>query len=265
MSSSASIVCKPTSWFLLRALAMLLMSGGLAFYFYFDATTGYPRKNAVYYLHKTFQDAGDRFLKSDLLAEEWRAYAARQTVALPDDATILPPEVQPGMKWPEILQDASQLRNQTWNKLWETYTAAWPHWNMDATPPEHPYDAGKIREQWIVGALCAAFALGSAFVLARTLRRRMAVDGDTLLAPDGRRIPFARLIRLDLRKWPTKGLAFVDFKNEDGTGGRIRLDGMTYGGFNKQDGEPAERLMRRLRERFSGELIEYVTTAPSAE
>ena len=123
MSSSDSIVCKPTSWFLLRALAMLLMSGSLAFYFYFDATTGYPRKNAVYYLHKTFQDAGDRFLKSDLLSDEWRAYAARQTVALPDDPSILPPEVQPGMKWPEILQDASQLRNQTWNK--STMQDAW--------------------------------------------------------------------------------------------------------------------------------------------
>jgi hypothetical protein len=261
MNPPDTLVCKPTSWFLTRAVVMLAMFGGLAFYFHFDATTGYPRKNAVYYLHKTFQDAGDRFLKSDLTADEWNTYAAGQTVALPDDPTILPPEVRPGMKWPEILRDARQMKEKSWNKLWEAYSADWPHWNMDATPPDHPYDAGKIREQWIVGAICAAISLASAFILLRTLRRRIAIDHEAIYAPDGRRVPFARLIRLDLRKWHTKGLAFADYRNEDGSGGRIRLDGMTYGGFAKEDGEPAERLMKRLRGNFSGELIDYAPAA----
>ena len=36
---------------------------------------------------------------------------------------------------------------------------------------------------------------------------------------------------------------------------------MTYGGFKKEEGEPAERLMRHLRARFSGELIDYETQA----
>ena len=35
---------------------------------------------------------------------------------------------------------------------------------------------------------------------------------------------------------------------------------MSYGGFQKEDGEPAEALMRRVRENFHGELIEYVST-----
>ena len=37
----------------------------------------------------------------------------------------------------------------------------------------------------------------------------------------------------------------------------MRIDGLTYGGFRKEDGEPAEKLMERLVANFSGELIDY--------
>ena len=61
---------------------------------------------------------------------------------------------------------------------------------------------------------------------------------------------------LDLRKWETKGLAFIDYDGSAGKG-RIRIDGLTYGGFKKEQDEPAERLMRLIRSRFSGEILEY--------
>jgi hypothetical protein len=71
---------------------------------------------------------------------------------------------------------------------------------------------------------------------------------------------------LDLRKWETKGLAFIDYDGPSGKG-RLRIDGLTYGGFKKEQGEPAERLMRHIRARFSGEVLEYapVMSDPAAE
>jgi hypothetical protein len=260
MSQPETIVCKPTRWFLLRAIVITAMFGGLAFYFYFDATTGYPRQNAAYYLHKTFQKAGDQFIQTDASPEAWRNYAAAQTVDLPAEPALLPPEVQPGMKWPAILHDAGQLRAKSWNKVWEEFTATWPHWRMNVQPPEHLYHAGKIRDQWIAGAVCALVAAAAAFILFRTLRRHLAIDETSIHTAEGKRVPFSQLVRLDLRKWHTKGLAFADYRGESGNG-RIRIDGMTYGGFKKEEGEPAERLMRHLRARFSGELIDYESAA----
>ena len=74
-------------------------------------------------------------------------------------------------------------------------------------------------------------------------------------------MPYADLKILDLRKWETKGLAFIDYDGESGKG-RIRIDGLTYGGFKKEDDEPAERLMRHIRSRFSGEILEYAPLVP---
>jgi hypothetical protein len=61
---------------------------------------------------------------------------------------------------------------------------------------------------------------------------------------------------LDLRKWQTKGLAFINYDGQSGKG-RIRLDGLTYGGFKKEQSEPAEQLMKHIQARFSGEVISY--------
>lgn len=265
MSETDKIVCKPTPWFLFRAVIMLLMFSSFAFLFYRDGLIGYRHKNASYFLRAAFEEAANQLqVKSQggsLTPAEWKAFAETQTVKLPADSSILPREVQPGMKWPEPLQDLNLLREKQWQHLWRDYSAAWPDWSMDAEPPHEPYDAGKIREQWIVCGICSVLALAAAFFLLRTLRRSFAVDGEALYYFGGKRIPFSELTRLDLRKWDTKGLAFVDYQGASGSG-RVRLDGLTYGGFKKEQGEPAEALMKRLRSRFSGELIEY---APVAE
>jgi len=265
MSETEKIVCKPTPWFLFRAAIMLLMFGVFAFLFYRDGLIGYRHKNASYFLRATFEEAANQLQaksRSGLISPgEWRAFAEHQTVKLPADASILPPEVPPGMKWPEPLHDLVALREKQWQHLWRDYSAAWPAWSMDAEPPHEPYDAGKIREQWIVCAICLALSLIAAFFLIRTKLRSIAVDDDALYYFGGKRIPFAAMTRLDLRKWDTKGLAFIDYTGPAGSG-RVRLDGLTYGGFKKDQDEPAEALMKRLRSRFSGELIEY---APLSE
>jgi hypothetical protein len=69
---------------------------------------------------------------------------------------------------------------------------------------------------------------------------------------------------LDLRKWDTKGLALIEFTSPAGDG-KARIDGLTYGGFKKEQDEPAEQLMRKIRENFSGEIIEYTTVEEAPE
>ncbi len=268
MSETEKIVCKPTPWFLFRAAIMLLMFGVFAFLFYRDGLIGYRQKNASYFLRATFEEAANQLQTKtqggSISPAEWRSFAEKQTVKLPEDASTLPPEVQQGMKWPEPLHDLTALREKQWQHLWREYSAAWPAWSMDAEPPHEPFSAQKIHEQWVVFGICLALSVAAAFFLIRTLLRSIAVDDDALYYFGGKRIPFADLTRLDLRKWDTKGLAFIDYKGASGSG-RVRVDGLTYGGFKKEQGEPAEALMKRLRSRFSGELIEYAPVSGAEE
>ncbi len=249
---------------------MLVMFGVFAVLFFIDGSTGYRKKNESYFIHKTFEKAEAEFSKmnasSDLKPEEWKSFAAAQTVEFPADRSILPADLVLPMPWPAVLQDYEKMKPLQRTALWREYSK---ERGMDAKPAEKPYDAGKIREQWIVFGICLVLAAIAGFFLLRTLRRSVSVDEKAITDQSGRRIPFTDLHRLDLRKWDTKGLAFIDYAGPSGKG-RIRMDGLTYGGFKKENGEPAEKLMQHLRTHFSGEIIEYTaatepdTTAPPA-
>jgi hypothetical protein len=257
MNEPESIVCKPTPWFLFRALVMLLMFSVFAVLFYLDGSTGYRKKNEVFYLYKTFEAANGEFsrMNSDgkLTAEEWKTHAEKQSVSFPEDRALLPSTLKLPMPWPEILHDYDQMKPLQWNLLWREYSK---EHGLPAKPSEEPYDARKIGEQWVVFWICLALAATAAFILLRTLGRSISADGEAVTTQQGRRIPYGDLKTLDLRKWETKGLAFIDYDGAAGKG-RIRIDGLTYGGFKKENDEPAERLMRLIRSRFFGELIEY--------
>jgi len=260
MNPSDRFVCKPTSWLPIRATAIFLLFGTFAWLFYHDGSVGYRRKNAAFFLHQTFKAAAEEFALQNrtdsLTAGQWKKYASRQTVKFPDDPSVLPPELPRPMPWPAVLQDFERMKKLQPTLLWTEFTASWEPWKMAAEPPEHAFDARKIQEQWVVGACCAALALMGLLVLLRTLKRSIAVDGEAIYTQSGRRVPFSDLIRLDLRKWDTKGLAVAHYKGGSGTG-RIRIDGLIYGGFDKEKGEPAEELLRRVKARFSGELVAY--------
>lgn len=261
MTSRESIVCKPTPWFLLRAAVMLLMFSVFAALFYIDGSTGYRKKNESYYLHRTFQIANEDFSKMNsagsLTPGEWKSHAAKQRVAFPEDRSLLPESIKLPMPWPAVLHDYGRMKPLQWNILWREYTK---ERGLNAAPPEEPYDAQKIKEQWVVFGVCSVLAGGAAFFLLRTLRRSISADGETLVTQRGKRVPFADFKTLDLRKWDTKGLAFIDYDGASGKG-KIRIDGMTYGGFKNENDEPAERLMRQIRARFSGEIIEYASAS----
>ena len=263
MNDSALIVCKPTPWFLFRALVMVVMFGVFAVLFFLDGFTGYRQKNEVFYLYRTFQVANEKFSRMNaegtLTPEAWQLYADKQSVAFPDDPAILPSNLKLPMPWPGILHDYKRMKPLQWNLLWREYSK--DH-GMDVAPHEEPFDARKIREQWIVCWVCLALTTSAGFVLVRTLRRSITADDKALTTQQGRRVPYTELTTLDLRKWETKGLAFIAYAGPSGKG-RIRIDGLTYGGFKPENQQPAECLMRRIRANFAGELIEYAALSDS--
>ena len=238
---------------------MFLMFGVFSVLFYVDGSTGYRKKNESFYLHKTFQAANDEFAKMDsagaLTPAAWAAHAGKQTVVFPKDTSVLPASLDLPMAWPAVLQDYERMKPLQWNILWREFTK---ERGMNASPPEQPYDAGKISEQWIVFYICLGLSLAAAFFLLRTVRRSISVDGVAITTQQGKRVPFTDFKTLDLRKWENKALAFIDYDGAAGKG-RIRIDGLTYGGFKKENDEPAERLMRQIRANFSGEIVEYAT------
>ena len=235
---SERIVCKPTPWFLLRAGAMLLMFGVFAV----------------------------RLKKDELSPEAWRALAEKQTIDFvhrevdQEKGEVVPvPEGTPvPMPWPPVLHDYAAMKaslDQPPGKLFNDYRL---QANIKKKAPENAFPARKIFEQWVVFWICLVLAAGAVIVLLRTIGRSLAIDGEGFYPAGGGKVPFADLIRLDLRKWDTKGLAFANAKTASGGERKHRIDGLTYGGFKKDEDEPAERLMRRLRENFSGEVIEFV-------
>lgn len=260
-----SIVCKPTPWFILRALAMLAMFSVFTLLFYIDGTTGYREKNLEYYLHAAFQQAGTDYsrMKSEegFSPESWKEFAAKQTVNLPSDPSLLPVGTENPMPWPALLTDFERMKPGQPHLLWQDYSG---EMRMAKTPPKKPFDAGKIREQFIVFYICLSLALITLFFLIRTMRRTVSADSTALTTATGKTIPYADMKTLDLRKWDTKGIALIDYEGASG-GGRARIDGLTYGGFKKENGEPAEKLMALIRGSFSGEIIEYAVVEPESD
>jgi hypothetical protein len=267
MQNPEPIVCKPTPWFLLRALAMLVMFSVFSVLFYIDGTTGYRKKNLEFHLHDTFQKAGSEFTKmkaeGELTPESWKEFASKQTVALPSDLSLLPVGTEIPMPWPDALTDFERMKPGQPHILWQKYSG---ENRMAEKAPKKPFDAGKIREQIIVFYICLSLALLALFFLVRTMLRSLRADATALTTTTGKTIPYADMKTLDLRKWDTKGIAVIDYETTSG-GGRIKLDGLTYGGFKKESGEPAEKLMQMIRANFSGEIIEYapVETGGNAE
>lgn len=244
---------------------MLLMFSVFAVLFYLDGSTGYRKKNESYYLHRAFQTANAEFSEMNaegtLTPEAWRAHAESRTVDLPGDESVLPADLPRPLPWPEILHNYEKMKPLQWNLLWREYSK---DRELANSPPEEPYDARKIGEQWVVFWICIALGTVTAFFLLRTMRRSLVADDGGLINQQGTRVPYSDMHRLDLRKWDTKGLAFVDYEGASGKG-RIRIDGLTYGGFKKENDEPAESLMRLLRSHFSGEVIEYATVEEGPE
>lgn len=263
MSTPDTLICRPTKWFLWRAVAMLVLFGVFAALFFKDWKVGYPKKNLVYYTYQAFENARQEFREREEAGQSaaaWEAFAGAQTIPFPEDAGLVPEGTDLNAPWPAILVDYEAYKpvfeEGDTKKLapgWLDYSDQ-RGWSSD--PPKAAMDAGTIKEQFYFGLLCAVLTLLALFYLFRTGRRCMAVDGEAFHAPDGTRIPYDKMRRIDARKWAAKGLAYIYYEGKGEGLQKAKVDGMVYGQFREEDGAPAEALYQTILKNFSGELVE---------
>ncbi len=258
-------VCKPTKWFLWRAVAMLVIFSVFAVLFLKDGIWGYRDKNLQWYVHENFVKAGTDFQNMEteggVTESKWQNYAKSQQCKFPEDAAdILPKGTDLEMAWPEILVNGYTTMSEKGAQngtvsLWDEYSSS-EKWNKDSG--DHPMYAGKIREQFYATAVVGILIAVTLFFVIRTMFRSIHADEEALYTQDGRRILFTDMVRIDKRKWYTKGLALIYYK-EGSEEKKAKIDGMVYGQFKEEDGAPAEKLFSYVMKRFKGEVIEYVS------
>lgn len=222
------IVCPVAPWYYRRMGLLALMLAGMGLYFLYDGKWGYPKANVA-------ADAKARF-ESEVLADYDAAVAKgpEATKAWVADARekgwIIKPEL-----------DAPR---------WSDYAA--PHgW------AENPrlYSKEEIREQFYWGGgmiLCAALV---GVVVLLNHNKKFVGHADHMVMPNGVKVYFRDVFRVDKRKWDIKALAYAWYRpGGEGTAERRAvIDDLKYDG--------AGRVLDRLLENFSGELIEKLPDA----
>ena len=252
---------------------MALMFGVGAFMFFKDWKWGYPEKNVERFYFLAFEDAKEGFaehLAEGRSPEDWENFAQSQKIFREDAESednlvkveaIVPADTDFDTRWPEIITDFERYqplyeegKNTAsppgWKKFSNSEGREWPEKSDKSLKTE-----AKIKEQLYIGVFCSLLFLGALYFFVRTLGRSMKVDEVGYTPPGGKVIPYGDMKRIDARKWDTKGLAFV-FYDQRGTEKKAKIDGMVYGQFKKEEGEPAQKLYDRILANFKGELIE---------
>ena len=257
------IICKPTLDTFIRFGIVLAAFLGFGMYFFYDAAIGYRKANEVYYSYQAFAMLGDKatsiFNAADWETErhntpliETRLENEEPVAADNEHIYPLPPDCEATRTCPPEACDFNAMA-KSWNDCWLAYTA---RMRYPSQPTEHAYDAAAIREQWYAGGVCMGISAVLLFLMIRTARRVMALHDDSITAA-GQTFRIADITRLDVRQWG-KGFKGVAYATVNGR--KIRLDGMTYGGFDPKKGEPAEAFMQALQARYKGEILEYEET-----
>lgn len=261
--TEVNIICKPTLDTFVRFGIVLVAFMGFGLYFFYDATVGYRKANEIYFSYHAFAQLGED-VGSCATQEEWKEArlnaplitarkVGNELVAFESEHPYpLPSECAATLNCPPEACDYNAM-NKSWNDCWLAYTA---RKHFPAKPVDHAYDAAAIREQWYAGGVCTLISVLLLALMIRTSRRVLALQGDTITAA-GQSFSISDISRLDLRQWGKgyKGIAYATVN-----GKKIRIDGMTYGGFNPAKGEPAEAFMKALQARYRGEILEYEET-----
>lgn len=259
--TNTPIICKPTRDTFVRFAIVLIAFFGFGLYFFYDGSVGYRKANEVYFSYQAFAQMGADASKGI----SWGPEKARQPLIIAEQVEN---ELMAEGKYP-LLPDCAATRctppeaadhaamSKSWADCWTAYTA---RMHFPVKPGEHPFDAAAIREQWLAGGVCMLVSCVIIWLMLRTRNRIMGLDGDMVTAA-GQRFRVADITRLDLRQWG-KGFKGVAYATAGGK--RIRMDGMTYGGFDPAAGQPAETFMQALLAQYRGEVLEYEQKEDSA-
>lgn len=256
--AETDIICKPTADTFLRFGVVLAAFFGFGLYFFYDAAIGYRTENEVFCSYHAFAELGAQVERMSPF--EWEDARRAPLLAAEEQdgervcvyggtALPLPADCEAARTCPPEAADYTAMK-QGWSECWQRYTQ---RRHFPIKPGEHGHDAGAIFEQWTAGGVCMVVSAALLYLMLRTARRVMALRGEMLTAA-GLTFPVSEISLLDLRQWGKgfKGVAYAVVQ-----GRRVRLDGMTYGGFSPEKGEPAERLMQALLAQYKGEVMEY--------
>lgn len=257
------IICRPTIDTFVRFCIVLAAFFGFGIYFFYDGSVGYRKANEIYFSYQAFAELGD-MATATYSNDNWeseRRYTPLIKTRRENGSLVaadenhrypLPADCEAARTCPPEACDFRAM-SKSWNECWMNYTA---RMHYPSRPADHPYDEAAIREQWYAGSVCMIISTTLLGLMIRTARRVMALKGDTITAA-GQTFSIADISRLDLRQWGKgfKGVAYATVNDK-----KVRLDGMTYGGFNPKKGEPAEAFMQALLARYKGEILEYEET-----
>ena len=257
MSETSVIVCKPTQWIKVRAVLIIAMFGVFSYLFYKDGHIGYREKNEQYVYYNLFNEIAVQKANAVENEVEWREFVATKKIDLPSEVYCpLPKDFDRDQLWPNSLAsnyNSIKDSNKKSNQAWKEYAGV-RGWDIEVA--DHPEDQGSLNTQFYMASGCAALVIAGVFLFLRTLTRTMEVTESSYIAPGKKVVTFTAMRRIDTRKWDSKGVATIEYE-VDGVTKKVKVDGMIYGHFKKEDGEPAEKLYSYIMERFKGEVIEF--------
>jgi hypothetical protein len=168
----------------------------------------------------------------------------------------------------EYLPSYDQAKANGTLSAWEEQAKAngWPGARGDEPPkwvryaaengwPEKPkkFTQKEIDEQLWWGLGVIAIGLITALLMLLSRSKTLCADHHRLIMPNGQVIPFEHLFQIDKRKWESKGLAYLRYRQTpDSRPAKATLDALKF------DEAGAEKIMQRLLASFKGELIEKI-------
>jgi hypothetical protein len=126
---------------------------------------------------------------------------------------------------------------------WREFTAEQGY--PDSLPKERT--AADLREQRLIGGTLFLLAIFFASWIAWNHTRSLRAEGDTVIAPSGRRVPLDQVVAVDRRKWDSKGIAYALYE-EAGRRRKLALDDHKYVGAEAIVLEAERRLEKRRKE-----------------
>jgi hypothetical protein len=216
------IVGRVTRWYYRRMLMLAGMLVAFGLYFVYDGKIGYPKENEIAAQKARFENeilrSYDEAQKAGRL-ESWKAEA----------------------------------QAKGWPTGSDSQAPRWVSWAAERGYPEDPkhHTPESIAQQLQLGALClfAALIVGVLVLINRS--KTVRAGADHWITPQGKTIRFADVFRLDLRKWPQKGLGYAWYRESpSGVERRAVLDDLKFSNM--------PLVLERLRSQFKGELIEKI-------
>ncbi len=223
--SASAIVCRVTPWYFRRMGMMAAMLVLMGLWFLYDWKFGYHAANEIADEKDKFEQVllkGYDEAKAANRLEQW----VKETEAkgLPAGKNGEPPR-------------------------WVSYAA-----ERGWSEKPHRWTDREIAGQFWWGSGTIAVGLLVALTMLLNRNRVLRAGADHWITPQGTKIYFAQVFRVDKRKWDSKGLAYAWYRQTpDSPEKKAVLDDFKFDGTG--------RVLERLLASFKGELIDKVPDA----